>query len=174
MAEKNKSKLAPILIILMLALLIAAGVIIALLISGKDSGNSDDSSLNFTPGSGIGYEINASVITSGDIAFSQPEGVAVRFKPLAISNDGINFDCEIGNSLANKLDMYIDIYSDVAATDQLYISGLMRPGEGITSFKARHEMPKGNYDVVLVLTLVEDDHSTLHAQSIVALTLNVE
>lgn len=172
MAEKQKgSKLIVIVIILMVVLLAAAGVIIALLVKG---GGNETSSEIYTSERGFGYEVTASVITSGDVAFSQPEGVGVRYKPVAVSTDGWNFECEIGSSLANKLDMYIDMYSDIQAQDQIYVSGLMRPGEGITSFTAKHEMPKGQYDVVLVLTLVEDDHKTLHAQSVVALTLSVE
>ncbi len=170
MAEKNKSnKLVSILIILIALLVVGAGVVIALLVTGR---NDETSSENSTSQGGIiGYEVNASVITSGDVAFSQPEGVAVRFKPVASSTDGINFECEIGNSLANTLDMYIDMYTSEG--EQIYISGLMKPGEGITSFKTNQQMPQGSYDVTLVLTLVEDDHSTLHAQSMVALTLMV-
>ena len=172
MAEEKKSnKLILIVIILMVILLVAAGVIIALLVTG---GNNETSSEIYNSETGFGYEVTASLITSGEIAFSQPEGVAVRFSPYASSTDGLNFKCEIGNSLANTLDMYIEIYADMQAQDKVYGSGLMRPGEGITSFKALHEMPKGSYDVVLVLTLVEDDHKTIHNQSTVALILSVD
>lgn len=175
MAEKEKKKnvLVPILIIVLIVVVAAAAVVIIKLL-GKENGG--ESGPNYTSENGIGYEINAQVYTSGDIAYSQPEGVAVRFKTVATSSDGTNFACEIGNSTANKLDMYIDLYDDIAmeTENEIYLSGLLRPGEQITSFKTSRQMPKGSYDIVLVVTLVEDDHKTIHAQSSVALTLIVD
>lgn len=172
MAEKSKSNksLIVIVIILLVLLLAAAGVVIVLLAKGEPG----TPSTTFTSEYGIGYELNAEVITSGDVAFSQPDGVAVRFNTAARSSDGYNFTCEIANSRANTLDMYIDIYWDASYEDELYLSGLMRPGEGITTFKTNRQIPSGTYDVVLVPTLMEDDHKTIHAQSAVALTLVVE
>lgn len=173
MAEKEKKKnvLVPILIIVLVLVIAAAAVIIVKLLGRED----ESTSLNWTSENGIGYEVNAKVYTSGDIAYSQPEGVAIRFKTVATSDNGTDFACEIGNSTANMLDMYIDIYDDIAMEpeNEIYLSGLMRPGEQITSFKTNRQMPKGSYDVVLVTTLVEEDHKTIHAQSSVALTLIV-
>lgn len=172
MAEKEKKKnvLVPILIVVLIVVIVAAAVIVLKLLNKED----DTTSLNYTSENGIGYELNATVLTSGDVAVSQPEGVAIRFKPAASSTDGENFACEIANSYANKLDMYIDIYLDASYEDEIYLSGLMRPGEGITSFKTNRVMSKGTYDVVLVATTVEDDHKTLRGQTSVALTLIVE
>ena len=173
MAEKQKSnKLIVVVIILMVILLAAAGVIIVMLAKGGDNTSSEI----YNSETGFGYELNAEVLTSGDKAFSQTEGVAIKFKTVARSADGINFSCQIGNSTANALDMYIDIYenTDFSEEGRIYVSGLMRPGEGITSFKALKQMPSGNYDVVLIPTLIEDDHKTIHAQSSVALTLMVD
>lgn len=172
MAEKSKSNksLIVIVIILLVLLLAAAGVVIVILANGE----SGTPSTTFTSENGIGYELNATVLTSGEIAFSQPEGVAIKFNTAAKSTDGYNFTCKIGNSLANTLDMYVDIYWDASYEDELYLSGLMRPGEGITTFKSNREIPKGTHEVVLVPTLMEDDHKTIHAQSAVALYLIVE
>lgn len=172
MAEKKKNKaLVPILIVILIVVIAAAAVIIIKLLNKEDDGGN---SLNYTSEAGIGYELNATVLTSGDIAVSQPDGVAIRFVPMARSEDGENFVCEIANSYANALDMYIDIYLDANYEEEIYLSGLMRPGEGITSFKTNRVMSKGTYDVVLVATTVEDDHKTLVGQSAVALTLVVE
>lgn len=171
MAEKSKSnKLVVIVIILLVLLLAAAGVVVVLLAKGDEN----TSSLDYTSTDGIGYEINAVVITSGDVAVSQPEGVGIRFNTAARSSDGWTFTCEIGNSTANQKDIYIDIYWDDSFEDELYLSGLMRPGQGITSFKTNRQIPSGVHEVVLVPTLVEDDHKTLIGQSAVVLTLFVD
>lgn len=170
--EKKKNKaLVPILIIVLVLVIVAAGVVILKLLNKEDE---SANSLNYTSENGIGYELNAVVLTSGDIAVSQPDGVAIRFKPIARSADGENFSCEIANSFANKLDIYIDIYTDASYEDEIYLSGLLRPGEGITSFKTNRKMSSGTYDVVLVPTTVEDDHKTIAAQSAVYLTLVVD
>lgn len=169
--EKKKNKLVLVLIIVLVVVIAAAGIIIWQLLNREGD---DTTSLNYTSENGIGYEINATVLTSGDLTVSQPDGVAIRFKPMAVSSDGENFGCEIANSYANALDMYIDIYVDASYEEEIYLSGLMRPGEGITSFKTNRVMSKGTYDVVLVATTVEDDHKTIHGQTSVALTLVVE
>lgn len=170
-SEKKKNVLVPILIIILIVVIVAAAVVILKLLN-KEEG--DERSLNYTSENGIGYELNATVLTSGDVALSQPDGVGVSFYTAAKSTDGINFECEIGNSLANKLDMYIDIYLDASYEDEIYLSGLLRPGEGIKSFKSKFQLAPGAYDVVLVLTLVEDDHKTINGQSAVSLTMIVE
>lgn len=171
MAEKQKSnKLIVVVIILMVVLLGAAGVIITLLVMGGDN----TSSVIYDSETGFHYDVTASILTSGEVAVSQPDAVNVRFNPLATSNDGVNFRCEIGNSLANSLDMMVYIYFDMVDQEHIYTSGLMRPGEGITTFTADHKIPSGSYDVVLLPTLVEDDHKTIHSQSSVYLTLVVE
>lgn len=168
--EKKKNKaLVPILLIILIVVIVAVGIIVIKLLTKED--DKPTTSGNWI---GIGYEQNATILTSGEIAYSQPEGIAVRFNPLAVSADGENFECEIANSYGNTLDMYLDIYVDLVDMEEIYLSGLMRPGEGITHFKTNRVMPKGTYDVVLVLTLVEDDHQTIHSQSNVALTLYVE
>lgn len=172
MAEKSKSnKLVVIVIILLVLILAAAGVVIVMLAKG---GNDDTPSQGFTSETGIGYEMNAEVITTGDVAVSQPEGIGIRYNTLAQSSDGWNFTCEIGNSTANAKDIYIDIYWDDSYEEELYLSGLLRPGQGIKSFKTSRQIPSGYHDVVLVPTLVEDDHKTLLGQSAVVLTLFVE
>lgn len=171
MAEKEKKRnvLVPILLIVLILIVAAAAVVIIKLLNKED--DEPKTSGNWI---GIGYEQNATILTSGEIAYSQPEGIAVRFNPLAVSGDGENFECEIANSYGNTLDMYLDIYVDLVDKEEIYLSGLLRPGEGITHFKTNRVMPKGTYDVVLVLTLVEDDHKTIHSQSNVALTLYVQ
>ena len=172
--EKKKNKFVPILITILSLIIVAAGVIILLLLKKQgESGNS----LNYTSENGIGYEINATVITSDvEFATSQGDGIAVKYKPSAISSDGWEFDCEMGNSTGNKLDMYLAIYEsdqDLTSQEPIYLSGLLKPGEGITHFKTNRKMPSGSYDVVLAFTLVEDDHQTLHGQSLVYLTFRV-
>lgn len=174
-SEKKKSKLVPILIIILIVVIAAATFVIVKLL---DKQNGGESGLNYTSENGIGYEINAQVLTSDvEFATSQGDGIAVKYKPSAISSDGYEFDCSIGNSNGNKLDMYLAIYEsdqDLNEQEPVYLSGLLRPGEGITHFKTNRKMPSGSYDVVLAFTLVEDDHKTLHGQSLVYLTFRVD
>lgn len=171
MAEKEKKEnvLVPILIIVLVVIIAAATVIILKLLNKEgDGGNS----LNYTSENGIGFEGTAVVLTSGEAAVEQPAGVGVTMSTTATSTDGINFNCKIGNPLANKYDMYVAIYNDLAE-EPIYLSGLFSPGQGITSFKTNTKVPSGIYDVVLCLTLVEEDHKTLARQSNVSLHLIV-
>lgn len=170
MAEKSKSnKLVVIVIILLVLILAAAGVVIVMLAKGGD----DTSSPGFTFEYGIGFEGNAVVLTSGEAAVTQPDGLGITLQPVATSSDGINFSCKIGNPLSNKYDMYVALYEDFDSEDPIYLSGLFHPGEGLTTFNTNTKVPSGNYETILVITLVEEDHKTLVRQSNVFLNLVV-
>lgn len=169
--EKKKNKLlVPILITVLALIIVAAGVVILLLLKKQGEGGN---SLNYTSENGIGYEGNAVVLTSGEAAIEQPEGIAITMQPIATSSDGINFECVIGNPLYNKYDMYVALYDEDNDEEPLYLSGLIRPGEGLTMFSLKNALTPGNHEMVLVLTLVEEDHKTLIRQSDVFLTLRV-
>lgn len=100
--------------------------------------------------------------------------MALRYQKTAVSSDGVNFKCEIGNSAANNYDMYINIYKDPELTEQILLTGLIPPGSGITEFQSEIPLETGTYSATLVLTQVEEDHSTFHAQLMVVLDLTVK
>ena len=83
--------------------------------------------------------------------------MGLTFKNVAISYDGINFDCYLGNSDSNEYDMYIQIFGDEALTDELYLSGLIRPGEAFDHLTLNHALNLGSHDVYVSFTQVESN-----------------
>ncbi|MDE6725402.1 MAG: hypothetical protein K2J79_07330, partial [Ruminiclostridium sp.] len=100
--------------------------------------------------------------------------ISISHKNQAISYDGEYFECYIQNGIENKYDMFINIYKDNTAQEQLLLTGLIRPGEGIDHFKSEIKLKPGKYEALLVITQVEDDHETIRdAQLFLALHLTV-
>lgn len=100
--------------------------------------------------------------------------ISLNFNNWAVSEDGINFDCFLGNSSENTYDVYYDMYMDSSFQDRIFITGLIPPGSGIEHFTSEIDLDPGTYEAVLVLTQVEDDHATIHTQTSVAITLKVK
>lgn len=98
--------------------------------------------------------------------------MVASFQNQAISEDGKTFTCYIANSEYNTYDMFIALYTDLSE-DPIYLSGLMRPGEAFREITLDKALDKGTHDVSLVLTQVEDDHATIHGQSVVVLEMQV-
>lgn len=176
MAEEKKSsnKKLVIILIVVIVLLVAGGAAF-LLLNGKKPAEQGTLTSNGT----IPYAANVGVVKENeDLAEKLKEGtgdrIPIHFATGANSKDGENFTCVLGNPQGAQYDMYFDMYSDSTLSEQIYISGLVAPGSQLESFKSNKKFPKGNTDVVLVITTVEDDHKTLHSQAMVALTLIVE
>lgn len=85
--------------------------------------------------------------------------VALLYENDAFSKNGIDFDCYIVNSTANKYDMFLTIYADAELTDQVYLSGLVRPGSGFKQITLDRALEPGNHTVNVVVTLVDTDES---------------
>ena len=177
--EKKSSKAIIILLIIIILLLIGGGVF-AVFFFNKDDGGSaeaDDTSSNGL----IHYDAAAAPIDErayaeriAELYKEAEEGqITLQYQTTAYSDDGKHFYCEIGNSAANHYDMYFNIYTDSSFEEQILLTGLFPPGSGITEFDSEIQFEPGDYKVVLALTQVEDDHSTVHAQSFVALNLTV-
>lgn len=176
--EKKSSKAVVILLIIVIILLIG-GSVTAIVLLTRDNGDQPE---KLDASGGIIHYDEAAVALDEDSLKSQysdamkaAEGtMALKYRNEARSSDGTNFSCYIGNSTANKYDMYANIYLDEDLTEQVLLTGLIPPGSGIQEFESEIPLSPGTYDTVLVLTQVEDDHSTFHAQLMVALTLIVE
>lgn len=175
MAEETKSsnkknKKILIILIIVIVLLLAGGAVFFAL-NAKDKPEESQTGV-------IPYEQNIGVVKPDeDLAEKLKEGtenrIPLHFATSAVSTDGENFKCVLGNPDGAQYDMYFDMYADDACTEQIYLSGLVPPGSQIENFKTNKVFPKGSTEVTLVITTVEEDHKTLHIQTRVALTLVV-
>ena len=90
--------------------------------------------------------------------------IALEFKNNARSTDGINFVCYLANAEKNTKDAFFTIYADTGLTDELFLSGLLRPGTAFNNITLNHELPKGTHTVYVVQTQVEEDLETICGQ----------
>ncbi len=172
-AQKTSKKTAVIIIIAVI-LLLAAGVTVFLLLNKGDSEPepTDNGGLIQYEGGVINYE--DAQLKYDEAQKKADEGmVAVNYAISAASEDGRHFKCKIKNPVRNSYDMYLNIYKDNTFEEQILLTGLIPPGSGIEEFESEIQLDPGEYESVLVMTLVEDDHTTLHAQSSVVLRLYV-
>lgn len=181
MTEKKNSgkKTIIILLVIIIALLVLGGAVLifALNRSDKESGSQSEST-----GKQIPLEMTAGVLSPDKLkewneqALKNMEDnqIPIIYAPTANSADGVNFKCDIGNPEGAKYYMYLDLYSDATLSEEVYLSGLIEPGKGITSFTTNKAFPKGETDAVLVFTTVRDDMKTIVAQTMVVLTLSVK
>ena len=95
--------------------------------------------------------------------------IALEFKNTAASKDGVHFDLYLANSESNSYDMFIAIYGDNALTDQLFLSGLLRPGTAFSTITLDHALEPGTHTVYVVHTQVEEDLETIHAQVVITM-----
>lgn len=178
--KKNNKQLLIIIIIIIAAVLIIAGLVtvIVLLLNKDEKPDQVDKPtgglINYQPGV-IGVDVE-SFQEKFDQAVRdmQNSSIGLVFNNYAISNDGVNFKCYIGNAEGNTKDMYFNIYKDTSFSEQILLTGLIPPGSGIDTFESEIDLDPGTYEAVLVLTQVDDDHSTLLAQTNVQITLYVK
>lgn len=125
----------------------------------------------------IPYAVDVGLITSGttfdDIREGADKVIPLSYSPYVISSDGINFDCNIGNPLGAVYDMYFDFYTDLTFEHQIYLTGLVPPGSKLQKITSNIRFPEGQRDIIMVVTTVGEDHSTLIAQQNIVLTLMV-
>lgn len=161
-------------IVLPVVIIIALGTAGVLFVLWNSKGKGEDD------GGKIGYDSNAVTVTDEDELqklvddiYAKSGQISLEYKNIANSGDGSNFNCYIANSAKNKYDMYLGIYTDVSYKEELFLTQLMKPGSGIKNFKSKKKMEPGQHNAVLVFTLVENDHETIHTQTNVMYTLNV-
>lgn len=80
----------------------------------------------------------------------------------------------LANSAKNKYDMYFGIYTDTTYQDELLLTQLIKPGDGLQTFKTSRKLEPGTHEAVLALTQVKEDHKTIQSQSFVTFILKVE
>ncbi len=170
--QKNKKKTL-IIALLIFAVLVIAGLTVTLVfvLSDKDNDSPGGVSGNNTPQ--LGYQEGVVVLDENalqqaveNLLEKTKDGyMTANYNREAVSGDGSNFVCYINNSPKNKYDMYINIYLDGDLEKQVLLTGLIPVGSGIDKFVSEIPLEPGQYNALLVLTQVEDDHSTIHAQA---------
>lgn len=93
------------------------------------------------------------------LAKAQDGYVALLYENDAFSKNGTDFDCYIVNSTANKYDMFLTIFADAELTDQVYLSGLVRPGSGFEQISLSRALEPGDHTVNVVVTQVDTDEN---------------
>lgn len=131
----------------------------------------------------IGYAEGVTVVDDPDalqkavdemLAEAAKGGMTLEYKGEASSTDGKNFECYIANAVDNKYDMYIQMFADAELTDQLLLTGLIRPGSAFDNITLEHSLDRGTHTVYVVFTQVEEDLATIHAQVVVTMSFTVE
>ena len=130
----------------------------------------------------IGYAEGTTVVEDPDalqkavdamVEAAAEGGVTLEYKNDAFSSDGENFACYIANAVENKYDMYIQIFADAELTDQLLLTGLIRPGTAFDTIQLEHALDPGTHTVYVAFTQVEEDLDTIHAQVMVTMDFTV-
>lgn len=174
--KKSSNKKIIIILIIIIVLLLVGGAVFFIL--NSKSGEGGESA---TSGKQIPLEVNAGVVNpdrmkdwnESVLAEMEDNEIPIIYAPNATSADGENFLCEIGNPEGAKYYIYLDMYSDTTLSEEIYLSGLLAPGQGITSFKTNKVFSEGETDIVLVISTVQDNRTTIVAQTMMVLTLQV-
>jgi len=106
---------------------------------------------------------------------SEKMPVGLEYKNDAYSEDGSTFSCYIANAVRNQYDMYIDIY-DETMTEELFLSGLIRPGNAFESITLNRPLSEGTHELFVAFTQVkptEDGDFSIQAQIIIIMDFHV-
>ncbi len=85
--------------------------------------------------------------------------VALMYQNDAYSKDGKTFSCYIANSSGNMYDMFLTIFADAEMTDQIFLSGLVAPGNGFEEITLDHALEVGDHTVYVAVTQVDTGES---------------
>ena len=75
----------------------------------------------------------------------------------AFSKDGVNFSCLLSNAPSNQYDLYFDLYADAELTDEIFLSGLLKPGTALEEIALTHALPVGTTPVYVSFNQVDTD-----------------
>lgn len=122
--------------------------------------------IDYAEGVTVVEDPNALQKAVDDMIEKSSQTVGLEYKSEAFSSDGLNFSCYIANALRNQHDMFIAIYGDIEMTDELFLSGLLRPGSAFDNIKLNHALEPGTHTVYVIFTQVDevDGEQAIHAQ----------
>jgi hypothetical protein len=178
---KTRSRGITTVVIVLVVLLVAAvagGTVAVVMLLNRDTGEPVN-----TAGLQIGYasegvtildEADAAQEAINDLLRGGP-GLSIDYKSDAYSANGKDFECYIGNSDVNSEDMYIQICSDSAMTDTLFLSQLIRPGYAFRNITLDRAFPVGDYTFYVCFTTVgvENGEQAITGQTTVAVDFHV-
>jgi hypothetical protein len=190
MAEEkkdSKSKIGLIVLFIVIGVLLIGGAVTLMIILSQKPANvqvQESSTTAVTTEKNplkLSYDVDAVALDEKSLEnqIDQLQKVAEGYITLeyqndAFSEDGKVFSCYLANATENTEDMFIGIFTDATMAEQIYLSGLLKPGSVIQNFTS--EIPfeeKGTYSAVAIFTTVDDDHETLTGQIPVAIKLTV-
>lgn len=176
MTEKKKSTTALIgggMVIIILLLVVVIVAMFRRPVAADNEANNTPSPLGYATGVTVVDDPDALQAAVDAMMEQAEENMVVSYQNEAFSEDGETFSCFISNHEANPYDMYIGLYGDENFQDQLFLSGLMRPGEAFEEITLDHSLESGTHTCYLVQTQVEDDHETIHGQVVLTLEMTV-
>ena len=146
------------LIAVIVGLVLVVMVLVFFLLFRQGSTNND--------GGRIGYASEATVVLDQDslqaamdeaMKNAEEKNVALWYRNTATSDNGVDFDCFVGNSSGNMFDAFLAIYADAEMTDQLFLSDLVRPGSAFEKISLDHALEPGMHTVYVAVTLVDTE-----------------
>lgn len=105
----------------------------------------------------IPYAQGTVIMDSDDVEETEDGYIALLYNYQARSDDGQNFSCLLANSPANGYDLYFDIYTDIALTDRVFLSGLLAPGTAFEQITLDRALPEGTNSLYVVFTQADDN-----------------
>lgn len=131
----------------------------------------------------LGYAEGTTVVRDSDALQKAVDEMAeklskgsmmLEYEADAYSADGQHFKGYLANAEENSCDMYFDMYADEALQDEIYLSGLVPPGQALDKFELSRKLESGDHTVYMAFTTVEADHATIRSQIMVTMTLHVQ
>lgn len=163
-SETKKGSSQKVIIIVGVIVIVALLGAVIFLLSQRQQTNIDDGNA-----SAIGYASGAKTMLDQDSLQAAIDeamqnaldgNVGLQYQNDAYSKDGKTFSCRIVNSDANIYDMFLTIFADSQLTDQIFLSGLVRPGDGFEEITLDRALEAGSHTVYVALTQVDTDKET--------------
>lgn len=179
MEAENKKDRRGLVIIILVAIIAVAAVAIALILTNRgpdetvNIGDTDTPLLGYAEGVVAVEQDDLQAAVDAMFAKAKEGTFVTEYRNDAYSSDGETFACYVGNSSMNNYDLYIQIFADAELSDQLYLSGLLRPGTVFDEITLDHPLEDGIHRVYVIFTQVEEDLATLHGQITLTMDFHV-
>lgn len=172
MEKQKKRSVTVILFALVLIVAVAGAVAFALRSKPAEAPAEDGNKLQFAS-EGVTALDEENLQSAVDELAKMKNPIAVYYSPGAYSEDGTNFICNIGNSPANKTPAYFALYTDAECTDQICLTGALRPNESFKTLTLDRALEKGTHTVYVAETLVDEDLTTALNQIVFTIDFTV-
>lgn len=160
----------------MLAVALAGALVVTALSGCRKKEEKNNLILDYATGT-VATHDQESLQKAYDEAVKQAskDTMSLNYRNDAYSADGKTFSCYIGNSKMNVEDLFITIYADAACTDELYLSGLLRPGTALETVELNRKFDVGDYTFYVPFTQVQlvDGEQTIIGQAVVTMDFHV-